>query len=60
MKGQDNLPDGAVYFFEANERNLSFRLFINDLRIPEYHRSNGVTKFYIKDSANSSSRFPVK
>lgn len=36
--GLDVLPDGAVTFYEANKRNLSAKIQINDLRLPEYHR----------------------
>lgn len=40
----DSLPDGAVVFYTANNESLVYKLQINDLRITEYHRNNGVTK----------------
>lgn len=44
IKGMDSLPDGAVVFYTANNESLVYKLQINDLRITEYHRNNGVTK----------------
>ena len=32
------VPDGAITFYEANTRNLSYKIQINDLNFPEYHR----------------------
>ena len=49
----DNLyyiPDGAVVFSQASEKKLDYRVQINDLRLPDYHRNNGVTKFMVKNS----------
>jgi ABC-type multidrug transport system ATPase subunit len=43
------LPDGAITFYNASDTNLTFKIQINDLRIPEYHRNNGVTKFSVPD-----------
>lgn len=46
------IPDGALTFYEASKDNLTFKIQINDLRIPEYHRNNGITKlkFQTKES----------
>ena len=45
--GLDVMADGALTFYEANEQSLKFKIQINDNRIPEYHRGNGVTKMYL-------------
>lgn len=57
--GLEILPDGAVKFYEANDKKLSFTLQINDLRIPEYHRNNGITKITYKSKEGGQS-YPVK
>jgi len=51
--GDDNqmaeiMPDGAVTFYEANEKLLSYRVQISDNQLNEYRRGNGVTKFKVK------------
>ena len=45
-EGLDILPDGALTFYEANSKNLTFKLQINDLRIPEYHRFNNYLLYF--------------
>jgi len=52
--GLEVIPDGAITFSEANDKNLSFKIQINDVRLPEYHRGNGVTKIYLRDSNNKT------
>jgi len=32
------IPDGAITFYKADDKELFFRLQINDVRLPEYHR----------------------
>ncbi|EGR34219.1 hypothetical protein IMG5_020170 [Ichthyophthirius multifiliis] len=44
LESLDILPDGAIQFSEASKDKLKYKIQINDLRIPEYHRNNGVTK----------------
>jgi len=46
----DWLPDGAVTFYEANRNNLSLKLQINDLKVNQYHRVNGITRYLIPDA----------
>ena len=41
------LPDGAITINEMNNENFSYKIQINDNRLPYYHRSNGVTQFYL-------------
>mmetsp|Transcript_26280 Transcript_26280/g.23160 ORF Transcript_26280/g.23160 Transcript_26280/m.23160 type:complete len:102 (+) Transcript_26280:556-861(+) len=54
--GLDALPDGAITFYNASNTNLTFKLQINDNRLPGYHRTNGVTKLYVetKDDKNKT------
>lgn len=38
------LPDGALQISRANEKELKYRIQINDNRFPFYHKNNGVTR----------------
>lgn len=58
LMGLEILPDGAIKFYEANDEKLSFTLQINDLRIHEYHRNNGITKITYKSKEGGQS-YPV-
>jgi hypothetical protein len=40
----DKISDGTVIFYTANRSHLSALLKINDLRVLDYHKSDGVTK----------------
>jgi len=51
--GLDILPDGAITFYEANDKSLSYKLQINDVRLAEYHRGNGVSKIYLQQNSKS-------
>lgn len=46
----DWLPDGAVTFYEASRKNLTLKLQINDLKVNQYHRVNGITRYLIPDA----------
>ncbi|KAL4456247.1 hypothetical protein ABPG74_014208 [Tetrahymena malaccensis] len=48
LNSLDIIPDGAVQFQEASKDKLVYKVQINDLRIPEYHRNNGITKYRFK------------
>jgi len=52
------LPDGAVTFYEANRNNLTLKLQINDLKVANYHRVNGVTRYLIRDTRNKTDPKP--
>jgi ABC-type multidrug transport system ATPase subunit len=41
------LPDGAITINTINSTQFSYKLQINDNRLPPYHRANGVTKLLI-------------
>lgn len=44
ISGLYRLPDGAVTFKVANEKELKYHIAVNDKHYHQYHRNNGVTK----------------
>lgn len=44
--GLDVIPDGAVTFYEANDKTLYFKAQINDVRLLEYHRYRENLKYF--------------
>ena len=42
----EKLPDGAFSFVEASKDKLSYNVQINDNKMFEYHRGNGVSKIF--------------
>ena len=57
QRGDDlktEIPDGIVEFNQVQLNNLSARLGINDFRLPEYHKNNGVTKIMVKTSSTTT------
>ncbi len=47
-----NLPDGFCRFKDFNENTLKVTYGINDLRLPQYHKNNGITKIAVKTGNN--------
>lgn len=47
-----NLADGFVKFKHLNNSSLNATYGINDLRLPQYHKNNGLTKIIIRTSEN--------
>ena len=45
-----HIPDGAITIKKLNEKYFHYKIQIEDLRLPFYHRGNGVTLFYIYNS----------
>ena len=41
------IPDGAIHIEKLNREEFSYRIQINDHRLPPYHRANGVTKLLL-------------
>jgi len=41
------LPDGAVEFKIANEKEFKYHLSVNDKHYHQYHRNNGITKLAV-------------
>lgn len=48
-----DIPDGLMSFTNSKSDKINATLSINDYRIPEYHKNNGVTKILIKTSNTS-------
>jgi hypothetical protein len=48
------IPDGAILIDEINEKNFTYRLQINDNRLQQLHRTNGVTKIRVYNPAAES------
>ena len=57
----DKIPDGSVTFNIANKDRLEADLKINDLRVLEYHRIDGVTKiqYYVEKLDDFKSYYMV-
>ena len=51
------VPDGAITIKELDEKNFYYKMQIHDLRLPYYHRGNGVTLFYIYNGAKGAERY---
>jgi hypothetical protein len=49
-----SLPDGKIIIKSLNNKSLEAALSINDWRLPEYHKNNGVTKMDIKIEGNNA------
>ena len=47
-----SIPDGYVNFKNISEQEIDLVYGINDLRLPEYHKNNGITKIILKDGQN--------
>jgi len=60
IPGLYRLPDGAITFYEASLKNLSYKIQINDINSPEYHRGNGITKFYYGNYESGSTSAMVR
>lgn len=45
---------GAITFHEANDKRLNITVQVNDMKIHEYHRSNGITKIRFRNTVNSN------
>lgn len=57
----DKIADGAVTFFQANAGKLQADIKINDLRLLDYHRPDGVTRirFFNNKSNNFQSYYLI-
>lgn len=52
------LPDGAIYINKINDEQFSYRLQINDNRMPPYHRANAISKILVYNP-NTKNYSPV-
>lgn len=48
------IPDGMIKFKETDKSTMVATVGINDFRLPEYHKNNGVTKMVVKTSMTST------
>ena len=46
------IPDGAITVKTLDDKNFDYKIQISDLRIPFYHRGNGITLFFIYNKEN--------
>lgn len=46
------LADGVMYFHSVGKDSLEMTVSVNDYRLAEYHRNNGVTKLSLSLGAN--------
>jgi hypothetical protein len=45
------IPDGAFLINKINSKEFSYTVSVNDNKMPQYHRSNGITKLSIYNPA---------
>ena len=51
LASNEHMPDGSITFFEQSKDGIRINVQINDLKLPEYHRNNGITKFAFRYGA---------
>ena len=51
------VPDGAITVKNLDEKNFYYKIQINDLRAPFYHRGNGITLFYIYNGVSGAEKY---
>ena len=51
------VPDGAITIKKLDYKNFEYKMQISDLRLPYYHRGNGVTLFYIYNNIEGAKRY---
>ena len=51
------VPDGAITIKKLNETKFEYKMQIHDLRLPFYHRGNGVTLFYIYNGVSGAEKY---
>ena len=52
-----HVPDGAITIKELDEKKFYYKMQIHDLRLPFYHRGNGVTLFYIYNGQKGAEKY---
>jgi hypothetical protein len=48
------LPDGAIKIEEINEKNFTYRISVNDVRMLPYHRANGITMIKVWNKSSQA------
>ena len=51
------VPDGAITIKKLDYKNFEYKMQISDLRLPFYHRGNGVTLFYIYNNIEGAQKY---
>ena len=51
------VPDGAITIKKLDYKNFEYKMQISDLRLPYYHRGNGVTLFYIYNNVEGAKNY---
>ena len=51
------VPDGAITIKKLDYKNFEYKMQISDLRLPYYHRGNGVTLFYIYNNVEGANKY---
>ena len=51
------VPDGAITIKNLDEKNFYYKMQISDLRLPFYHRGNGITLFYIYNGQSGAEKY---
>ena len=46
------IPDGTMKFHKLNNKEMDVTVSVNDYRLSEYHRNNGVTKLSLEVGSN--------
>ena len=57
VKHLDEMPDGALSVDHASSQKLKYNLMLNDVRVWQYHRNNGVTKIGIAQDSDEEEDF---
>ena len=52
-----HVPDGAITIKELDNKNFYYKIQISDLRLPFYHRGNGITLFYIWNGIKGAEKY---
>ena len=52
-----NVPDGAITVKKLDNNSFEYKMQIHDLRLPFYHRGNGVTLFYVYNGASGAEKY---
>ena len=53
----NKIPDGAITIKKIDYKNFEYKMQISDLRLPYYHRGNGITMFYIYNNQEGAEKY---
>ena len=52
-----HVPDGAITIKELDNKTFYYKIQISDIRLPFYHRGNGITLFYIWNGVKGAEKY---